>query len=192
METTINTPEARMSFMHLFQTAEDLNGNQKYSVTLLIPKDANVAAITGAINQVKMDEKAKKFRGVPEGNIATCLKDGDTYAAQKPDKRQAYVGHWYINCSRLPDHGKPTVLKEDGMPAEGPSEFDSGDYAIARISFWGYNNKGNQGVSCNILGVKKTRDGERFGGGESANDTAAALGGLASEPTGDGGVGSIM
>jgi len=192
-DVTLNTPEARMSFMNLFVPSEDLNGNDKYSVTLLIPKSSNVEGLQAAIQQIIKNEAAKKFRGISPGNIAIPLKDGDAYAAQKPDKRQAYVGHWYINASKRPDHGKPAVLNEQGVPAEGPAEFDSGDYGIARVGFWGYNNKGNQGVSCNILGVKKTREGERFGGGESSNDTIAALGGLASAtPEEENVVGSIL
>ncbi|MGD9156895.1 MAG: DUF2815 family protein [Desulfobacteraceae bacterium] len=181
--TTINTPEARMSYMKLYHPVKNLNDKEIYQVTLLIPKETDISTIQAAINQVIENESNKKFRGVPGAAIQSCLKDGDIYYQQKPEKREAYIGHWYINCSKDPQYGAPTVLDENGMPTDDPAVFDSGDYGIARIQFWGYNTKGNQGVSCTIFGVKKTRTGEKLGGGESRDETMAALGGLASTAT---------
>lgn len=183
--TVLNTPEARMSYMSLLQTSPDLNGFEKYSVTLLFPKNTNLDDIKTAIRQVIQDETDKKFKGVPQQDLQICLKDGDAYYAKKPEKREAYRGMFYINTSKRPEHGTPTVLDENGLPVTDPSVFDSGDYGIARVNFWGYNNKGNTGVSCTVLGVKKTRTGERFGGGESSDTTTEALGGLATPPVED-------
>lgn len=178
IQTILNTPEARMSYMNLYKTKKNLKGEERYSVTLLFPKDTDLSEIKNALRHIINEEKDKKFKGIPTEDIYLCLQDGDKYYAKKPEKREAYRGMFYINCSKDPSYGVPTVLDENGLPCDNPSVFDSGDFGIARVNFWAYS-IGDPGIACTILGVKKTRSGERFGGGESSDATTAALGGLA-------------
>jgi hypothetical protein len=166
--------------MNLLKPELNLNDKLVYSTTLLISKKSvdTVQAIKDVINDVFIQEKNKKFKGYDKDQIFIGLQDGDAYYEMKPEKRESYRGHWYMNVSRQPRFGAPVVLGTDDerITELNSGDFTSGDYGVARIEIFPFDNKGKVGISASIVGAKKTRTGERFGGGESSETTLAALG----------------
>jgi hypothetical protein len=53
------------------------------------------------------------------------------------------------------------------------SEFYSGCFGRASISFFAYNSNGSKGVGCGLNNVQKLEDGEKLGGATSASDDFA-------------------
>jgi hypothetical protein len=170
------TPEARLSYFKCYKPEPDLNKKMMFQCVLLIPKGTDVSAIQNSVNAAIQTGIAKKWRGMQPPNLQLPLKDGDAYAAQKPDKRQAYVGNWYINCKQDPEFGQPVILLESGVRSTNPLDVQSGDYAIAVVEFVPYSNTG-EGVTCIPKVIRKTRTGEHFTGGVSESAALAALGG---------------
>ncbi len=52
----------------------------------------------------------------------------------------------------------------------GEDEVYSGCYARVSVNFYGYNAAGNKGIACGLGNVQKVEDGERLGGGSSAEE----------------------
>jgi len=167
----------RLSFLNAYIPAKDLNGVPKYSVTLLIPKTYNLTDINNAIGAAIANGIKGPWKGYQPPNLQMPLRDGDMYAAQKPDKRQPYVGNWFINAKQDPEKGKPLMLTEQRTVSTNPQDIQSGDYADVVVEFVPYDNK-SQGVSCIPKAIRKTRTGERFTNGVTEAEAAAALGGV--------------
>lgn len=173
-DNTCRVGEVRFSYAHVLAPKEDLNGKLKYSVCLLIPKE-NKAAVTmlqNCINAARDMGKTKLWGGkVPVNCKGLELRDGDI---EKDD--ESYAGCWFINASANTDH-KPYVKVRDESgekyDALDDEDFYSGCYGAAIVRFYPYDNGGAKGVACGLTGVIKTRDGEKFSGGISA-DTAFA------------------
>jgi hypothetical protein len=49
-----------------------------------------------------------------------------------------------------------------------PSEFYSGCFGRASVTFYPYNASGSKGIACGLNNIQKLEDGERLGGGSSA------------------------
>jgi hypothetical protein len=172
------TPQARFSYFDCFEPRPNLNGVLQYSVTLLLPKTTtDLTTINAAVNAAAQIGMTKKWGGVQPQNLQLPVKDGDVYAAQKPDKRAMYVGHWYIKCNQNPDFGKPIILDINRARTEDKNAVQSGDYGTAVVEFVAYSNKGNDGITAIPKVILKTSEGERFGGGVSSTDAISALGG---------------
>lgn len=168
---------SRVAYPNLVKPAPDLNGIDKYSAVLLIPKTDNIDHIKSAIKAVIEHGKNKKWNGTVPPNLHIPLQDGDAYAAAAPDKpREHYKGCWYINAKQDPEWGKPTVVDQYGLESTSPSTVNSGDYADAVVEFFPYKAAAGNGISATPKVVKKTRDGEPIGGGVSKNAALAALG----------------
>lgn len=156
----------RTSFMNVFAAKMNrLSGNEEFSVDILIPKGTDMAEFTAAVNAAMM----KKFRKIirPKYDL---IKDGEEKRTSAGEPVEGYAGHWYLVAK---SRRKPKVL--DGLKNEitDPFSFASGDYANVLVNVYGYDNRGNKGVSCKLLTIQKTRDGERFGGGISTRAAVA-------------------
>lgn len=146
----------RLSFAHIFQPAPDLNGNDKYSASLIIPKKSQTAnRLKQAIADMLADPEIKKNLG--KGNIRNPLRDGD----EKDD--EAYADSYFINAKSNPDH-KPKVLDKDRQEVVDPSEVYSGCYVQAVVSLYPYNKGVNKGIGVSLLAIRKIKDGKAFTG----------------------------
>lgn len=167
--TQVVTGKVRLSYANLFTPkASNDGGDEKYSVSLLIDKNDKdtVGAIKAAIEDAKERDKGKWNGKIPAG-LKVPLRDGDD---ERPDDDN-YAGCYFINCNSKSKPavvgltkdavtGKPTVLGED--------EVYSGAYARVSVNFYGYNTNGNKGIGAGLGNVQKLEDGERLGGGSSA------------------------
>ena len=88
------TGVVRLSYAHVWEPASINGGDEKYSVSLIIPKSdkKTVKAIQDAVEQAKQDGKAK-FGGKIPANLKLPLRDGDI---ERPDD-EAYSDSYFIN-----------------------------------------------------------------------------------------------
>ena len=71
----------RISFANIWEARSINGGDEKYSVSLLIPKDdkKTLAAIDKAIAAAKEAAKSKKWGGKIPANLKLPMHDGDIY-----------------------------------------------------------------------------------------------------------------
>lgn len=161
------TGKVRFSYAHVFTPQASQEGGQpKYSVSIIIPKSdkETVEKINKAIEQAKEENKAVWGGTVPKG-LKGGLRDGDE---EKDDP--AYANSYFINAN---SSQKPGVVDADLNAILDASEFYSGCYGRASISFFAYNSNGSKGVGCGLNNVQKLEDGEKLGGASSASDDFA-------------------
>lgn len=175
-ETAIRIGEVRFSYAYVFSPRKNEDGTDgKYSVQLLIPKTdkAALALIENAINAAKQAGVSSKWNGKmpPASKLKTPLRDGDD---EYPDD-DTYAGMFFMNASAAT---KPGVrVLENGVMSEALDGDDlySGAYGCATVNFYAYNTSGNMGVAAGLNNLIKTRDGEKLGGGHSAEEDFADL-----------------
>lgn len=161
--TKVITNIVRLSYANIWEPKSINGGDEKYSVSLIIPKtdiktlDAVNAAIDAAIK-----EGITKFGGkIPnKAAIKIPLRDGDT---ERDD--EAYKGAYFVNAN---SKTAPQVVDRDVNPIIDKNEVYSGCFARVSINFYAFNSNGNRGVACGLGNIQKIRDGESLGGGYTA------------------------
>ena len=165
--TGMNT---RLSYFHGWEPASINGGAEKYSVSVLIPKDdvATVNAINAAVDAA-IEEGISKFGGKKPNKAAIKLplRDGDV---ERDD--EAYKGHWFVNAN---SNTPPQIVDRAVKPILDRSEVYSGCYARVSLNFYAFNSNGNKGVACGLGNIQKVRDGEPLGGRTNATDDFATL-----------------
>jgi hypothetical protein len=162
--------EVRFSYAHVFEPTS-INGNDepKYSVSILIPKQNKevVEKIKKAINEA-VKEGVSKFGGKIPPNLKNPLRDGDV---ERPDD-ESYTGHYFLNANCKT---KPGVIDRYKKPIVDTTEFYSGCYGYASVSFYAFHSAGNKGIACGLNNLMKTREGENLGGRARAEDDFADI-----------------
>ena len=158
----IVTGKVRFSYANVFTPKAAQEGaTPKYSVSIIIPKSdtETIAKINKAFEEVKA-ASAAIFGGTVPKLLKGGLRDGD---AEKEDA--AYANAYFINANSV---NKPGVVDQDLNPIIDPSEFYSGCYGRASITFYPHNSNGSKGIACGLNNIQKTEDGDRLGGGSNA------------------------
>ena len=122
------TGVVRLSYAHVWEPASINGGDEKYSVSLIIPKSdkKTVKAIQDAVEQAKQDGKAK-FGGKIPANLKLPLRDGDI---ERPDD-EAYADSYFINAN---SKDKPQIVDTKVQRILDQSEVYSGCYARVSIT----------------------------------------------------------
>ncbi|WP_330948876.1 DUF2815 family protein [Virgibacillus sp. MG-45] len=173
--TRVVTGEVRFSFVSLLKPrANQFGGEEKYTVTILLPKSdtATKQKIDAAVEAAKQKGKAEKWNGVVPPNVSVPIHDGD---GVKPSDGMPFgpecKGHWVFTASTGIDY-PPKIVGPDLNPIMDATEVYSGMYGKIAINFSPYSFAGKKGVGCYIsTNVQKTRDGEPLGA--SAPDASA-------------------
>lgn len=168
----ITGPNTRMSYANVWEP-KGINGSEpKYSVSLIIPKSdkETINKIKKAI-QAAYKEGASKLRG--KGNVLPTLdqihnplRDGDVDKADD----EAYKNAMFVNAK---NSTRPGIVDVNLNRIIDPSEFYSGCYGRASITFYAYNRNGNRGIACSLNNLQKVADGEPLGGKSRAEDDFA-------------------
>ncbi len=164
------TGKVRFSYANVWQ-AKSINGSEeKYSVSLIIPKsDAKtIEEIQVAMEEAKQEGIAK-FGGKIPANLKLPLRDGDV---DRPDD-EAYQGCYFINAN---SKDKPQIVDKKVKPILDQNEFYSGCYGRASINFYAFNQNGNKGIACGLGNLQKLEDGEPLSGHSRAEDDFEAYG----------------
>lgn len=160
--TGVNT---RLSYFNGWDPVSINGSAEKYSVSVLIPKDdiTTIKAIEKAIDQA-IEDGIAKFGGKKPNKAAIKLplRDGDI---ERED--EAYKGHYFINANSLTP---PQIVDRQVQPILDRSEVYSGCYARVSLNFYAFNSNGNKGVACGLGNIQKIRDGEPLGGRSTASD----------------------
>ena len=169
-DTKVVTGKVRLSYANIFEP-RSINGSEpKYSVSLIIPKDdtQQLEVIRQAIENAKESDKHKWGGKIP-ANLKLPLRDGDL---ERPDD-EAYENSYFINANstRPPVVVGTKIDRATGKAIRlGEDEVYSGCYARVSIDFYGFNAAGNKGIACGLGNIQKIADGERLGGGSTAEE----------------------
>ena len=163
------TGVVRLSYAHVWEPASINGGDEKYSVSLIIPKSdkKTIKAIQDAVEQAKQDGKAK-FGGKIPANLKLPLRDGDI---ERPDD-EAYADSYFINAN---SKDKPQIVDTKVQRILDQSEVYSGCYARVSITLYAFNSNGNRGIACGLGNIQKVADGEPLGGRSRAEDDFTAF-----------------
>ena len=166
----ITGKNTRLSYFHGWEPTSINGGPERYSVSVLIPKDdkETVKAINDAVDAA-IEEGIAKFGGKKPNKVAIKLplRDGDT---ERED--EAYAGHWFINAN---SKTAPQIVDKAVKPILDRDEVYSGCYARVSLNFYAFNSNGNKGIACGLGNIQKIRDGESLGGKTTAADDFGAV-----------------
>lgn len=171
--TKVVTGKVRLSYANIFEP-KSINGSEpKYSVSLIIPKDdkQQIEVIKQAIKNAIEEGKSKladKNGNIPK-NIKLPLRDGDE---DRPED-EAYANSYFLNANsvRPPQVVGTEIDKTTGKAIQlGEDDVYSGCYARVSLNFYAFNTNGNKGIACGLGNIQKVEDGERLGGGASAEE----------------------
>lgn len=160
----------RISFANIWE-ARSINGSdEKYSVSLLIPKydKATLTKIHKAIEAAKEAAKSKKWNGKIPPNLKLPIHDGDI---DRPDDEN-YAGHFFFNAT---SKDAPQIVDRRVQPITDPMECGSGDYCNVSVNFYGFAASGNKGVAAGLQNIQLVRHGERLAGKPSASADFVAI-----------------
>jgi len=165
----------RLSYINLLQPRAMDDGTQKYSATLLIPKNPadNRAKIDAAVRAAT--EKARSKHGAQfPATPKVSIHDGD---GVRPSDGQPYgpecKGCWIVTAS---NRDRVPVVGPDLQPIMDSTEIYSGMWANVGITLFGYNLPTNKGIGVALDTVMKIRDDEPLGGTRaSVEDDFAGL-----------------
>ncbi len=153
----------RISFANIWEPKSINGGDEKYSVSLMIPKEdkTTLTKIYKAVEAAKEDAKVKKWGGKIPSNLKLPLRDGDI---DRPDDEN-YAGHMFLNAT---SKDAPQIVDRKVQPIIDPMECGSGDYCNVSVNFYGFAASGNKGVAAGLGNIQKVKDGERLAGKASA------------------------
>ena len=160
--TGVNT---RLSYFHGWEPVSINGGAEKYSVSVLIPKEdkKTIEAINKAIDAAITDGIAKFGGKKPnKAAIKLPLRDGDV---ERDD--EAYKGHFFLNANSTT---APQIVDKSVNPILDRNEVYSGCYARVSLNFYAFNSNGNKGIACGLGNIQKIKDGEPLGGKSNAAD----------------------
>lgn len=162
--TKVITGKVRFSYANVWEPKSINGGDEKYSVSLIIPKNdtKTINDIKKAIEVAKQDGKAK-FGGRIPANLKTHLRDGDI---DRPDD-EAYKDSYFINAN---SKDKPQIVDKNVKPILDQSEVYSGCYGRASITFYAFNSNGNKGIACGLGNLQKLAEGDALSGRSKAED----------------------
>lgn len=166
----ITGKNTRLSYFHGWEPVSINGGAEKYSVSVLIPKDdkETIDAVNAAVDAA-IEEGIAKFGGKkPNRNaIKLPLRDGDV---ERDD--EAYKGHYFVNANSLTP---PQIVDRAVKPILDRDEVYSGCYARVSLNFFAFNSNGNKGVACGLGNIQKIRDGEPLGSRTTAAEDFSSL-----------------
>ncbi len=152
----------RFSYLYVHEPRKNelKNNEEEFSVTVLIPKTANEFcqdpdSVKKKIGGLMKEAAADKFGDKLPSNLQLPLKDGDVELTSNGEPKQP--GYWYVKakCSF-----KPVLIDGYRNPVEDKDAWVSGDWGNVKLSFYGYDQAGNKGVSCGLRAIQFTRKGE--------------------------------
>ena len=160
----------RISFANIWEPKAINGGDEKYSVSCLIPKSdkKTIAHIQKAIEAAKEDGKTRKWSGKIPPNLKLPLRDGDI---DRPDDEN-YEDCYFLNAS---SKDAPQVVDRKVNPVLDPMMVYSGCYCNVSVNFYAFNANGNRGVAAGLGNIQFVRDGERLSGKASADADFDAL-----------------
>lgn len=160
----------RISFSNIWEPKAINGGDEKYSVSCVIPKSdkKTIAKIQAAVEAAKEDGKTRRWGGKIPPNLKLPLRDGDI---DRPDDEN-YADCYFVNAS---SKDAPQVVDRKVNPVLDPMTVYSGCYCNVSVNFYAFNANGNRGVAAGLGNIQFVKDGERLSGKASADADFDAL-----------------
>lgn len=170
----ILTPMARCTYAFIFKPGKAMEegGKQKYQITLLFPKDADLTLLKKAAADAAMEKFAKELNdATPIPNHPQGWTKGMLFKSQlrspfrdqgtKLDKPGFESGAFFITCT---SDQKPGIVDQNVADILEPHQLYSGCFVRCAVRAFAYATKGNKGVAFGLQHVQKMADGEPLGG----------------------------
>jgi hypothetical protein len=174
MATKVITPEAQISYPHLFVPQTDDRGRKKFSAALVFAPGTDLTDLKAAVLEVLIERfgEKKATEMVAKKSVHLPFRDdaeskgyapGSTFINVRGERQPSVV-------SVYPDPatGKPSVITD-------PAQVYAGCIVRASITAFWFDRDGKKGVSFGLNNVLKVRDGERLDGRVSGEDEFADL-----------------
>lgn len=167
----IKLQNVRLSFPNLFTAKKqdaDSSSPATFSAGFLIdPEDKQIEMIEAAMQQVAKDKWGAKADAVYK-----AMKVGDKLALHDGDTKSQYAGYEGMMFINANNPTRPLVLDRDKSPlAEADGKPYGGCYVNVSLEIWAQDNKFGKRINASLGGVQFVKDGDRFGGGSSADES---------------------
>lgn len=160
MATKFVTPKVRLSFCFINKPRMNDRQEEKFSVTILVPKSETGWLKT--FRAAELEAAQKKFPGKPEAfykAIKSVLHDGDGLRPTGEPFGPECKGCWVFTASTS---DRPGCVDENLQPLMEPIK--SGDYGRVSVNMYGFDTAGNRGVAAGLNNVQLLERGESLGG----------------------------
>jgi hypothetical protein len=160
----------KISFANIWEPKAINGGDEKYSVSCIIPKadKKTLDRIQKAIDAAREDGKTRKWNGKIPPNLKLPLRDGDI---DRPDDEN-YADCYFLNAT---SKDAPQVVDRKVQPITDPMLVYSGCYCNVSVNFYSFNANGNRGIAAGLGNIQFVKDGERLSGKASADTDFDAL-----------------
>lgn len=161
----VTTGKVRFSYANIWKPKSINGGEEKYSVSLIIPKSDKdtIRKINEAVEEAKKAGAEKFGQKFLSGNLKLPLRDGDTDRVDDENYENAY----FVNANSTTAPGIINRQKEEILDQ---TEVYSGCYGRASVTFYPFNTNGNKGIACGLNHLQKLADGEPLSGRGRAED----------------------
>jgi hypothetical protein len=161
----VTTGKVRFSYANVWKPKSINGGEEKYSVSLIIPKSdkETIKKINQAVEEAKKAGVAKFGAKFTSGNFKLPLRDGDIDRTDDENYENAY----FVNANSTT---QPGIVDRQKEAILDQSEVYSGCYGRASITFYPFNTSGNKGIACGLNNLQKLSDGEPLGGRSRPED----------------------
>lgn len=171
INTKVITGKVRLSYANVWEPASINGGEEKYSVSLIIPKSdtTTIGAIQAAVDAA-IEAGIGKFGGKKpnKASIKLPLRDGDIERPEDENYKDAY----FINAN---SRTAPQIVDRKVQPILDRDAVYSGCYARVSITLYAFNSNGNKGIACGLGNIQKLEDGEPLGGRTTAATDFASV-----------------
>jgi hypothetical protein len=155
----------RFSYLTVFKPRQNPNKEgivNEYSVTLMIPKVANEfcpdpTSVGKKIRALIQEALDLKFPQTP-AKWTNPLQDGDVET--NDEGKPKHPGYWFVRVWAGEEY-PPLLIDCDREKVTGG--WGSGDWGLVKASFYGYDQKGNKGVSGGLRAVQFLKKDEALG-----------------------------
>lgn len=162
----ITTPIGTVCFPNLTRSRlNDLSGKEEFSVMLVFEPGTDLSELKEAC-VAAMEAKFGADRSKWPRQYKSPLRPCEDYAVEGNDGTLVYkagmmAGGTFVN---LKNERQPGLVNPDGTICTKADAVYSGCKGRALVRAFGYDQKGNKGVSLSLQHFQKTGDGERIDG----------------------------
>lgn len=173
MAQEFTTSLVRLSYVNVFEPKTTPQGDEKYSVTCLLPKSdtQGYKALMDAIRAEIVANQDDKLKGVAQPKLP--IHDGDGFSPGGSEYGPECKGHWVFTASANAKY-PPSIMDKRVQPIMDRSQVYSGCWAHVAISIYAYNNQ-SRGIGFGLNGLQKVKDDEALGYKFDANKAFQAV-----------------
>jgi hypothetical protein len=175
----ILTPQFRVRFGWVINPKKDeKKGTEKYSLTMLIPKSADIGPLVAIVKEVIAKQWPDANRApIGLNPLSFCeanpIRDGDTVRFTSGDNQNMlkkdlfpeFAGCWVVDCST---HTRPGIVDQNNVKIMTREEIYDGCWAWAKVNAYAYyatpkNPQSKSGVAIGLNVLQKTKDDTPLG-----------------------------